>query len=430
MKSNGKEWEDIFREAFENAELMPSEKVWERIEREVTKKPHVVVLPKLKQLGIAAAIMLFALSTSYVVYRSFFNNPPSVAIEKTVTNPPVTLQPESEKAGMQPQADPAFTPNPQTSSQPAGNGTRPPVHSIAVTDSKSPKGFVAGASQQNREQQPFPHVQLAENSHTSVAFLPLTKLQPLHTEAPIQHSQIKILPLTVPAHEELAKPEELAASRRGWIGLIVAHNRFSPGFSQVSNAQPTPFIRGQYADASVVYNDLTDSLFNKSSVSLQIDGSYFVSRKWAIRSGLTLMRNAYSINSSAELILPPFLQGSAAKANSIDVNMQMLSLPLQIAYVSEGKFGYQISAGIASDFTLSHHINSSQVEGVQYSFGDYKRFNISGLAGIGIFYNLTPQVGIHLDATYRRSLTSVYQTPHLRANPQWISLGGGLLYKF
>lgn len=426
MKSNGKEFEDIFRDAFENAELIPSDKVWERIEKEVAKKPRLIIMPRLKQIGIAAAIALFALSTSYFVYQSYFTPKTTVAIENTTTQPSVTTTPSA--AVPQPQDHAAVNDAPQPA---LANSDKSAVTSnIKVTgEANRNAAVIAGAARRQATVLPLTDLQGAKSS--AIAFLPLAELQMLPVSGYSFHAKTpEKAAVAALSAENVPTEQPAAASRRGWVGLVVSRNSFNPGFSRVSNMQPTPFIVGQYAEASVIHNDLTDSLFNKNSVSLQIDGGYFIGRKWAIRSGLAFVRNSYSINSSAELILPPFLQGSAAKANSIEVNMQMLSVPLQLAYVSESKFGYQISAGIAGDLTLSHNINSGRVEGVEYTFGNYKPFNISGLAGVGLFYNITPHVGIHVDANYRRSLTSVYQSPHLRANPQWISFGGGLLYKF
>ncbi len=430
MKSTGKEFEDIFRDAFENAELMPSDKVWERIEKEVAKKPRLIVMTRLKQIGIAAAIALFALSTSYFVYQSYFTPKTTVAIENMTTQPSVTTTPSAAVPQLQDHI--AANDAPQTTlTNPDGAAVQPPVanSNVKVTGEANKRiAVIAGAARRQATAIPLADTEDAKSS--AIAFLPLAELQMLPVSGYSFHAKTpEKAAVAVPPAEDVPT-EKPAASRRGWVGLMISKNSFNPGFSQVSNMQPTPFIVGQYAEASVIYNDLTDSLFNKNSVSLQIDGGYFIGRKWSIRSGLAFTRNSYSINSSAELILPPFLQGSAAKANSIEVNMQTLSVPLQLAYVSEGKFGYQISAGIAGDFTSSHNINSRRVEGIEYTFGNYKPFNISGLAGVGLFYNITPHVGIHVDANYRRSLTSIYQSPHLQANPQWISLGGGLLYKF
>ncbi|WP_448518441.1 outer membrane beta-barrel protein [Rhodoflexus sp.] len=432
MKSNERKFEDIFRDAFENAELAPSAEVWKRIEREVAKKPRLMTMPRLKQIGIAAAIALFALSTSYFGYR-YFNAAKPVAIENTTTQPAVITTPNT--ATIQSQDNAASNNAPQTAlTNPTDVGGQLP----AVTQGSGTTGgtnkrveIISGAARRNIAALPPADMQNGKTDANSIAFLPSSALQMLPVEeyslsgkAP---EKVAFVPLLSTEDLPIAKSEE---SRRGWIGLMVARNEFNPGFSRVSNVQPTPFITGQYAEASIIHNDLTDSLFNKNSVSLQIDGGYFIGRKLAIRSGLAFMRNSYSVNTSAELILPPFLQGSAAKANSIEVHTQMLSVPLQLAYVSQGKFGYQFSAGIAGDITLGHTIHSRRVEGVEYTFGNYKAFNISGLAGVGLFYNFTPHLGIQLDANYRRSLNSVYQTPHLQANPQWISFGGGLLYKF
>lgn len=433
MKSNGKEFEDIFRDAFEHAELVPSAKVWERIEQEVAKKPRFIVMPMLKQIGIAAAVALFALSTSYLAYQSFFTTNPPIAIDNTTTQPAVTTTPNA--VNPQPQNNAAVNDAPPTVLvNPADANRQPPATTsgiAAVTGSKKRSELIAGASRQNIAVLPLVDAQSHKADKHTIAFLPLSNLQLLPVEddsfSGKSPEKVAFVPLLSP--EDLVS-DKSTASRRGWVGLMVANNSFTPGFSDVSRVQPTPFIVGQYAEASVIHNDLTDSLFSNRSVSLQIDGGYFIGRRLAIRSGLAFMRNSYSVNTSAELVLPPFLQGSAAKANSVEVNTQLISVPLQLAYVSEGKFGYQLAAGIAGDLTLSHSINSRRVEGVEYTFGDYKAFNISGLAGVGLFYNFTPHVGIHIDANYRRSLTSVYQSPHLQANPQWISFGGGLLYKF
>jgi hypothetical protein len=430
MKSNGKEFEDIFRDAFENAELMPSAKVWEKIEKEVAKKPRFIVMPMLKQIGIAAAVVLFALSTSYFAYQSFFTTSTPVAIENTTTQPVVTIP---NKVAPQPQNNAAVNDAPQTVNAADANGQPPAAVSgiTAVTSGKKRSDLIAGASRRNESILPLADIQNNKADKNTVAFLPLADLQILPVEKYSFNgkSPEKVAFVPLVSTEDFA-PDKSVNARRGWVGLMVAHNELNPGFSRVSNIQPTPFIVGQYAEASIIHNDLTDSLFNKRSVSLQIDGGYFIGRKLSIRSGLTFMRNSYNVNSSAELILPPFLQGSAAKANDIEINTQLISIPLQLAYISEGKFGYQFSVGIAGDLTLRHSINSRRVEGIEYTFGNYKPFNISGLAGVGLFYNVTPHVGIHIDANYRRSLTSVYQTPHLQANPQWISFGGGLLYKF
>ncbi|MCS6967150.1 MAG: outer membrane beta-barrel protein [Cytophagales bacterium] len=422
MQNNEKTFEDIFKEAFEKAELSPSDRVWKNIERELARKPRLLSMPFLKKLGVAAVIALFVLSASYLVYHF-----PTTETTQQVVNQPFKSSTFSEAPSPTSSKNQSHTADNQTDFKTNHSKTGKSVASHSSPNSSEPIGLgsnfiiISGSKQSTSNHN--------KKLETPITLLPLPPLQPLPLALANKHILQPIVTQSARENNQEA-PLTFIERPRAWIGVLMTGSKFNPGFSHVTTLQPTPLMKGQYAQASVIHNDLTDSLLNVRSISAQLEGGYFLGRKVALRSGLIFTSNAYQINSSAELYLPQFLQGMTTKPNNIQVRSQLLSVPLQMTYVAGSKWGYRFSAGLLGDFTLAHHISSIGIEGLEYDFGTYKPFNLSATAGIGIFYYLTPQLGIYLEGNYRRGLTSVYQTPHLRSHPEWLGLSSGLLYKF
>lgn len=237
--------------------------------------------------------------------------------------------------------------------------------------------------------------------------------------------------------------ESTKAENTFWVGFGGFYNTYKPNF-QFSNIAdlPSPFVQGKlssinFSDSTNVARDIRENMTVNSAISINIDFGKVIAKHWFVRSGFNFSSTSYKVNSPVvELISDPnssnpsLLGRSKTYANTINSATSVINIPIQFGYQSDRVgFNYFASGGISADILLNNSLTNTYAPAV-YDLGNYKSINLSLMSSIGLLYNFTPQFSALVELNYRRSLASVYDSPHLSSKPQWTGIGIGIRKKF
>lgn len=259
----------------------------------------------------------------------------------------------------------------------------------------------------------------------------LTKIEiPLLVMPVVQLQQLQV--------NNLATPTK--TTKTSWeVGVLATYNSFQPNFSDVKDGLvPNAFITHNqgallnYDKNTTIGQDLATNMTNINSMSLGLQVSKNLIGNFGLRSGLLYTSSNYEVNTNTTYFIST-ASGLQTLPNTVTSNTQLLSVPLVAFYqMQTGKLVYGLQAGVQTDFLLQNTLNNSLESqfGHSYSFGEYKKVNFNGLVGLRIGYLVLPKLLFSAEANYRKALHSVYDTQNLQANPQWLSVGFGLGYKF
>lgn len=129
--------------------------------------------------------------------------------------------------------------------------------------------------------------------------------------------------------------------------------------------------------------------------------------------------------------------GDSINASSSRHTLQYLSVPLAIKYsIPYKKFEFNLFAGVTANFLIKSRLEASlknrdeDEHHNQYQIEGLKNLYFSGLAGIGITYNLTSKWGITFAPTARFAITSINKNIGIKSYPNSIGLSTGFRFKF
>ncbi len=494
MKNEDKNFEEFFRNAFEGAELTPSNKLWQNISDQLDKAPNRK--PFWWMGGVAASLIVFFIA--YVlVYNPFGkpaeqlaaasystttqiqqpttkanNNASSKEIATLGTNTTQNHSTANHSTANNPATKQVATSNTnknqvvdnQTVANNKGNNTK--------TDQSTTKKLVAlGAvtalenNKQTNNQKQTKTVELLAvqtntkdknskaneqgNSKVNEQTMPVVVaateiLQPLILLTPKGYAtltKIEIPLLVVPistVNQNLQVAAPTQNTQLKWeLGFLAAYQHFQPNFSGVNDAaKPYPFVsnsRGLGFDysANKLGQDLVSHINNTQSFAVGLQISRNLIGNFGLRSGLLYNQMSYEVNTITFANNPVAVE--APKPNVLSNQTQLLSVPLLAFYQQQtGKLVYGVQLGMQTDVLLQNTLTNQleQSKNHVYSFGSYNSLNFNGLAGLKVGYLLMPHWLVSIEGNYRKALHSVYDNPNLQATPHWLQVGVGLGYKF
>lgn len=223
------------------------------------------------------------------------------------------------------------------------------------------------------------------------------------------------------------------------IFIIGSYNSFSPNFSNVKDdARPYPFVTND-KNASMIYDSsrIAADLMNPTMISSYSFGfaiNQVLYKGLGIRGGANYQATSYELqHKSLYFYSPRDAAQSPTKPVILQQKTALLTIPVSLSYqVQTGNFVCGLHAGVQTDILLQNSLtNNYYASGDHvYSFGTYNTLNFNGLAGIRFGYMITPHFSVNMEASYRKALNSVYDTPYLQSNPQNIGAGMSLGYRF
>ena len=223
------------------------------------------------------------------------------------------------------------------------------------------------------------------------------------------------------------------------IFIIGSYNSFSPNFSNVKDdVKPYPFITND-KNASMIYDSskIAADLMNPTMISSYSIGfaiNQVLYKGLGIRGGANYQAVSYELQHTKLHFTVPSSQAQVpTKPVILQQQTALLTIPISLSYqLQTGNFVYGLHAGVQTDILLQNSLTNNyyNVGDHVYNFGSYNSLNFNSLVGIRLGYMITPHFSINMEASYRKSLNSVYDTPYLQSNPQNIGAGISVGYRF
>lgn len=457
------EFEEFFRQNFEGAELTPSPKVWENIEKNLNQQDASPYRWAAWWLGGAAAVVLLSFFAYLLLWNpvaSVSSSVPATSLaaqapahhtttvgqEKTLIHSSTTTPQSTETATLSTQsslqrtiaagvvqhsATPYIAKPRIAKRQPIAPITLPAVHQKAVL----PTTIAINSGAINTT----PTV-LAGNTlfpaASSVQFSGLTALpfQPL----PI--SLLRAEAVLLPIQTQTATAPQLAVApkivhNKTWIAVQGTYAHYNPQFSNVQDGTvPNAFLTntlrtGLYNyDRNTFAKDLTGLQGAAWGIGVEVGKTLW--KGLGVKSGLVYTQSNVAFDKEISAVVVSTT--SILRTITITNTTQHLGVPLSALYQADwGKLTLGLHAGIQTDLLLGYTLsNSKQDEGHTLNFGNHKTITFSGLTGVQVGYQIVPNLQLFLESSYRTALSSVYDTQLLQAQPSWFSVGSSLRYNF
>lgn len=203
----------------------------------------------------------------------------------------------------------------------------------------------------------------------------------------------------------------------------------------------------------------TETESYSSTLGALID--YNISNQWGLQSGITLSNSNFDLetktiyaqrdNSGAikyklstsvgDIFVKPSFSanpniGDSLFAKSTTHTLQYIGIPMVVTYnLYKGKFILNIISGIRANFLTRGSIttelksgNDNETETTNRIDG-LKSFYVSGLAGIGLDYNIHKNLSLSFSPTFRFALNSINSNSNVKSFPISIGFSTGLKIK-
>lgn len=463
MKPQDKNIEDLFRCAFEDASLEPphKEEVWAHIQSAVQKPPVSFWRTTRFRVSSIAASMALLIGLLYYFNQSnnIINPPDKKLSESAVSSPSVenhissnnqTLTEEKNTLHNKENENELKTKNAYKGDVRQDLGGSKKNDKNVVLKSKSLKqntNYISKDEFEN-ENELSALLENIDNPTTPKEEKTLTKTYLEVKEViSIANPQI-IIPFALdkqpvlqlvkvaPVLFEAGKEEK--AENEWWIGVTGFYNHYTPNIIVTSPDLPTSLIKfsttRNFTDCTNVAKAIRDDIQVNPSITVGIDIGKLVGKNWFFRSGISFTNFRYSFNSPVlEKPSSSSAQTKAIRHENITSNTtSQIIIPFQFGYQSFSKsklLDWFVAGGFTSDILLNNSLTPTYSE-VTYDFGAYKSLNISLTGSAGVLYHFTPQFSTLLELNYRRTTSSVYDSPNLTSQPHWLGVGLGARFKF
>lgn len=462
-----RKFEDLFKDAFEGAEMSPTDGVWTNIELDLEKADGSTIRRRLLFYKmLAAASVTFALCLAGITYylgQKTNEAQPEIATRSTLASPSGQEASGTELANPSEASDLSAL-----SREEAGNET---VSQESKQKNSVVEPSIRTAKEVNDKEVTSilpPDIQrefTAENQTSKPTSLQEGMLLPQPAFSGITNSEEKRdLPLLYspmnpgltftkeepdPGALLLAKladeekryaeedrREEKKKSERLWTSVGFAAGGFSSVNSSVS---PTASNRFLTSSNSTVANKQASASGVAYSYGLNVGTR--LSKRWVLQGGVNYLiqssdytannvvgggdfqsLKAESINSLGNLGSSP--QVNDANANmlaptfpySVNNNVKFFSVPVQAGYLLlNKKFGIQLNAGVSTDLFLQNTITpeGGSLDKTTQGRGDdspYRSVNFSGLMGTEFTYRFGQRYRVALNPGFRYPFDSVFKT--------------------
>lgn len=399
-------FDDSFREAFNGAEIIPSDSVWTNIERDLEKNSGKKGLLLLIQL-LAAASLLYAMGVTgtYYLHRPQFEKSQSVALN--TYEAPSQSKDETSKAERIPDSKPTATKEYSKLNVRAKSvGILPKEEStetviIEMVETKAPE--IRNES----------HVQLGTLS-------PLEEVQQQQFTPPVstEPDPGAVLLSRLKDEERKYQPKKKRSNEKLWTSIGVGAGSFNPSSSTSTTSSPSmktlsssstttsasPSMGMSYSIGISLATRITDRIVLQGGIS-------YLGQNAEFTSSTAIMENRVALNEHADAA-EEVTTTSPYKVRSAS---QYMSIPLQAGYVLiDQDFALQLNGGISTDLFIQNTLTpENDLERVIHRSGadsPYRTINFSGLLGTELSYKVGDNYRIALNPGLRYALNSIYKS--------------------
>jgi len=484
-------FEDIWKDAFDKAEMTPSESVWTNVELELEKADSGKYKRRLLMFQLlAAASVVFALSvTSYVFLTKQPVQTPLAAATSTAPGTRGDLQQAGDDQNIQEQAEqrPVVDSNQATNSisSPLNRGplthgnvnqNRPVVMAMENSEVENSgiknsetvilsrnsdatriasktfsNSYFSALTEELKRSAVFSHKDSLALSKTQTAIASTTQKE---KDAEVQEDPVakmmETLALEEKKYEDANKKEEEKStlSERLWTAV---------GFSAGTFSAPGATVSAPATLAAFTSQDLSRNEARASGISYSVGVNVGtrLGRRWVLQGGVNYLTQTSDYTASTA-IASDFSSFRPASSNeyanirtaesgdarlvstapyTVDNNLRFLSIPLQAGYmVVDRKIGVQLNAGFATDVFLQNNKSAAGSNMMDISQGSgadspYRTFNLSGLVGTEFSYRLGERYRIALNPGVRYPFSSIYKGS-MGINSRPLTFDVGLRFRY
>lgn len=467
-------FEGAWKDAFENAGVAPSDKVWANIELDLEKAKGGDLKRRLLFFQmLAAASVVFAMAIGGIGYYYSFHADRSGA-NNLAQNNTAESQPTEDKnkadnsAGNSDNASAADVRSNEPPTAPQDSEISGIASHNAVDENNSKEAHsLTEANAPSRDQlkynAPFARpsadsrkMLIAQSVGQSSEDIPLAikdrELEPLYTPAPVHlnfEERTKQVDPVVAMMARLAqreqevqdedsrKKEEERSDENLWTSIGFAAGSFnavqgstagpSPSSSMAMAAFAAPIVEQEakangysYSMGVNVGTRLSERWVLQGGVNYMTQASEYVSQNIVMESQGYMTQHKFRAASTNELMMADasdlrqkFIDSAPYSVNN---NMRYLSIPMQAGYQLINKtFGLQLNAGVATDLFLQNTISaeSDQIAKTSQPVGEdspYRAVNLSGLLGTEVSYRFGNHYRISLNPGIRYPFNTIYKS--------------------
>lgn len=412
-------FEESFREAFQGAEVAPSDSVWINVELDLEKTTGGKMKRRLLFFQLlAAASMVFAMGIGSVYYL----NNHAAYIEPVAQQSTVT--PKNEEVVINQKEVPSEIPTFEEK-------TSKPVITVqyekTVTGSKSSESNHVVAilpAPQNINVRPLPALVKFEK--------PVVKL-PVYESAA---DPGMVLLARLKDEEKKYQATEKQVTEKIWTSFGIAAGSYNPNVSSTS-------------DKANSFGASSSNPSSGSSYSLGVSVAGKIGRRLVLQGGISYLTNNAEYTSSAVSASGTDMEAALneyATANSSDEivasspyqvnsNLQYVSIPLQAGYIIVDRaFAIQLNGGISTDLFIQSTLtpNDNSLDKVTQGAGDdspYRTVNFSGLVGTELSYKVGEHYRIAVNPGLRYALNPIYKS-EIGSQTSPITFDVGLRFRY
>lgn len=444
-------FEQRWKEAFESAELSPSDSVWVNINRDLaaaegeTMKKRIVLYQR-----IAAASVLFALLIGSLGIYQWSDNKGQVAQNKTLENVLPSARNEKDivnkkehkgnstsldKENLSPAKENAESVNditsPKSTSGLGLNASKADSKNSVVT--KSDKGLIKKSTSQDLNQSMAIGNEIAKSKNfnsyldqndNEMAFVDLGELEllpiPEIHEGPKMVEIIRILPAIPGAF--MVHNEKKTVHEHVWASVTAAAGSYNPNTNSYSNYSSN--------SASQLNSNPGSSPAVGSSYSFGMLAGLRVAKRVVLQSGIQYINqsvnstsNISSLNSLDQVAYAfagntPSSSLSTTSPYAINSANEFVSVPVQAGYLFiDRKMGLQLNTGVSTEFFLRNTLSDPSGQRQSYSQGGgqdspYRSVNFSGLLSSEVSYKLGDRYRVSVVPGFHYSFNPVLKSPY------------------
>jgi hypothetical protein len=484
MKKLNDNFENSWKEKFEDAEATPAASVWDRIDASMA--GGVIKRYKRKlfyyQITAAASILLALLFGSYTLYNLISNS----GSEQLVTAPSNMVESDSNEA------DPRDFPSEQVpdlkdidnsvaESDPIKDNQNKTRRNSAVLDKQATEAnsesiFVFMTSNQAIADKQSDSESKYLNKYEVLSYHPESSFNvPYEKPGRKFYLEKKVNPFDTPYVMPLETEEQEEGPKKLWAGLMVSSGVFNPNINYngspdiMADATPNTLGSVEHIDASSAdlqsqtnllasYKPEESSYNSEMSVSYGLDFGYKFSKKFVLFSGVGYQHNfgSTSVNTYIEpteshakyanhaIVIerasPESGLNSYNELNSevqLNSTFEFVTIPVNFGYfLVDRKFKWLMTAGVSTDIFIKNSIEDSQnlFDPVQYRQGDDSPYNpiyFNGRFGTMVNYTFLKNYQLSLEPSYRIGLSELTSdNSTFSSRPSSFMISAGIAYVF
>lgn len=479
--NNTTSFEEQFRRKFEGESLNPPSHIWANIENTL---PKAIIVPFYKQnwFRAAAAIILVLGSAGWLAYPQFsdknqnLSNIEQIKVEQIKNSKNNDFEQEKKrvekasllknkelasidlvKKGIQNKNSQLADNQLVTNKNTARNNFKPKNKNQVFLHSKGTQDNL----KQNQKVTPSLTQTIAEvTNNGNISLIDKQKLESLDavTLALIKAQIESNLPLNELVLRDFAglpiskqKKEQIEMRRRFLFGLKVAAGSLNLNYSgdNSQNAIGLQKTLDEYRltnssrdSTTAIDSDVFDKLRKAkgSQVSAGMELAYFLSPKWSINTGFSVVNSKYAIASEVEhtrairTITSSTIQGSTEVteliSNSLDVKWKSINVPLTIAYhIGSKRLQGSISFGVGLNKLFAENYTTEHSE-YAYKLGEQKTTYFNSVIGFKLNYKLAPKWYWSTGLDYQNTLGSILNEQRVSLRPETYQANTGLYFSF